>query len=71
MTLDKRIAKRIKELRIAIGKTQEQLSFDIGSHSYISQLEMGIKTITIETLDKVCKGLNVTFEQFFNSPLFK
>ena len=66
MDLNKKVANRIKELRLAKNMTQEQLSFEIGSHSYISQLEMGIKTITIETLDKVCKGLDITFKDFFD-----
>lgn len=67
MDLNHKVAKRIKELRLAKKMTQEELSFSIGSHSYISQLEMGIKTITIETLDKVCKGLGISFIEFFNN----
>ncbi|GHU31538.1 hypothetical protein FACS1894166_03190 [Bacilli bacterium] len=60
-----KIANRIKELRKSKNLTQEKLSFDIGSHSYISKLEMGLYAISIETVSKICKALNITIAEFF------
>lgn len=58
---------RIKSLREAQGWTQEQLSTKSGVHrTYIASLEMGQKNVTIESLTKLTKTLNITLSEFFS-----
>lgn len=60
------IGKRIKDLRIKQGLSQEELSVQVGlSRSYISRVESGISTLSIERLGLVINKLGVTVEEFF------
>ncbi len=58
---------RIKELRTALGMTQEELSKKAGvSMVVISQLETGTrKVITSETMKKLSQALNEPIENIF------
>lgn len=62
----KKIGERIRLLRITKGLSREHLSelTDVNSN-YIGQLERGEKNPTIETIQKLAKGLNVTLEELF------
>lgn len=59
--------------RIRIYRTQKKLSQDAlgelsGLHGkYIGQLERGEKNATLETIEKICKALNLTFETLFEN----
>ena len=54
------IGQRIRTYRLSIHLSQEELAEKCGLHpTYIGQLERGEKNATMETLDKVAKGLNV------------
>lgn len=60
------VAKRIRNLRIAKGLTQNKLATRAGvSPTYIYQLERGEKSPTIEYLDNICWGLDITLQEFF------
>jgi transcriptional regulator with XRE-family HTH domain len=49
----------LKKARQKAGLTQEQLSFRAGlSRPYISQLERGLKSPTVDTLFPICDALN-------------
>lgn len=60
------IANRLKELRKAKGfNNYEHIAFDLGmSRSAYWRLESG-ENFSFKTLIKICKLLNVTFEEFF------
>lgn len=54
------LGKRIQTLREKKGLTQEQLEEKSGVHTkYISAIERGQKNVTIKTLEKISKGLDV------------
>lgn len=65
--LKKLIGYRIKELRInKLGISQEKLAnFLKWDRTFLSRVESGKQNITIDSLEKVCKVLNVNYKDFF------
>lgn len=54
------LGKRIQAVRERAGLTQEQLEEKTGVNTkYISAIERGQKNVTIKTLEKIAKGLDV------------
>ncbi len=50
---------QLRQLRKAAGFTQEELAFRVGlDRTYISLLERGIKSPTLNTFFRLCKVLN-------------
>ena len=65
MNIDLAIAKILKKIREDTGISQEQLAFKANLHrTYISQLERGLKSITVKTLFKITKSLEVEIDEF-------
>ena len=61
-----KVGKRIKELRNKLGISQEELAFRSDIHrTYIASLEVGKRNVSIETLEKVVKALEVSLSEFF------
>ncbi|WP_339275343.1 helix-turn-helix transcriptional regulator [Paenibacillus sp. FSL W8-0426] len=61
-----RIGVRIRQLRKQQNISQDILAERSGLHNnYIGQVERGEKNITIESLNKIATGLNVSFEELF------
>ena len=57
---------RLRALRLAAGLTQEKLAERAELHTtYIGQVERGEKNLTIESLSRLCGGLDITLAQFF------
>jgi transcriptional regulator with XRE-family HTH domain len=60
---------RIKELRKQAGISQEELADRAGMHwTYLSDLERGRQTPTLDMVNRLARGLDVTLVEFF-SPL--
>lgn len=58
---------RIACLRKRMGLSQEQLAFHCGfDRTYIGCIERGEKSATINTIDKLAKGFNITLTELFN-----
>jgi transcriptional regulator with XRE-family HTH domain len=66
MGIKKELGKKIKELRLSLGYTQEKLAelADISQRA-LSSIELGDNFITAETLDKLLKALDITAEELF------
>lgn len=63
--IDKAIAKVLKDLREERKLSQEQLSFQTDLHrTYISQLERGVKSVTVKTLLKITTALSIDIDDF-------
>jgi len=61
------IGERMRAYRAKAGMSQETLAERAGLHStYIGQLERGEKNATIESLEKIARVLNVSFEALFS-----
>lgn len=56
----------IRELRLEKKLSQEELAYRADVHrTYVGMIERGEKNITLENIDKFCKGLEVTMEYLF------
>ena len=64
--IEQKVGNRIKELRYKLGISQEELSFRSGVHrTYIASLEVGKRNVSIVTLEKIVKALEVSLSEFF------
>ena len=65
-SLSKTIGERIRNYRNREGLSQEQLAERCDLHpTYIGQLERGEKNATLESMERIVKGLNISFETLF------
>jgi len=63
--IDKRFGRVLKKLRMEKGVSQEEFALSIGLHrTYISQLERGLKSPSLRTMEKICAELDVTLVEF-------
>lgn len=64
--LQKRIGKRIRDIRISKGVSQSQLALMTSmTKSYMSEIEAGKKNLTLRTLQKIATSLGITLEDIF------
>lgn len=60
------IGKKIREIRKANNQKLLNISQETGlSQPYISEIERGIKSPSMEALEKICTALGVTLSDFF------
>lgn len=65
MMIDKKFGHVLKNLRMSKGLSQEDFAHNVGLHrTYISQLERGLKSPSLRTLEKLCAELDVTLMEF-------
>jgi transcriptional regulator with XRE-family HTH domain len=63
--IDKKFGKVLKKLRTEKGVSQEGFALSIGLHrTYISQLERGLKSPSLRTIEKICVELGITPVEF-------
>jgi transcriptional regulator with XRE-family HTH domain len=61
-----KVGQRIKELRNKTGLSQEKFALEIEmDRTYLASVESGKRNVSIVNLEKIIKGLNITFEKFF------
>lgn len=66
-----RVGLRIKELRGERGISQEAFAYSIDmSRTYLAEVEVGRRNISIENVDRVARGFGVSLRDFFDSELF-
>lgn len=71
MDIQKNFGLRIKELRATKGLSQEALSLKADlDRTYITSVENGKRNVSIQAIQKIIKGLDVSFSEFFTSKLF-
>lgn len=64
--LAKVIGERLRATRKKQGLSQEELAHRSNTHpTYVGQIERGEKNITIDTLEKITKALNISLEELF------
>lgn len=57
---------RIAEIRRSLGISQEELAFRCGVHrTYIGAIERGEKSPTLNTIERLAKGLNIKIIDLF------
>lgn len=64
--MNKWIGQRSKKLREQTGLSQEKFAMKIDmDRSYFASVEVGKRNISINNLEKIVNGFNITFEDFF------
>lgn len=64
--LVKMVIERIRRLRKERNLSQEQLAERSSLHTnYVGQVERGEKNLTLETLEKIVSGLDISLEELF------
>ena len=58
--IKKQLGKKIKELRLCAGYSQEELASKAGLHrTYMSDIERGERNVSVENIKKIADALNV------------
>ncbi len=71
MDIRSKIGKRIKELRLTAGFTQESFSLSCElDRTYIASVENGKRNISIKNIEKISKALGLSIKAFFDSEIF-
>ena len=71
MTINEKIGHRITTLRVQKDISQKALAFDAEiNRTYLSGVEKGVRKISVETLEKITKALNISLMEFFNHNQF-
>lgn len=72
MNIKQKVGLRIKELRKQLELSQEGLAYKSEvDRTYVTDVENGRRNVSLEILERLIKGLNVSFSEFFNSKEFK
>jgi len=66
-SISSQVGKKIREYRNRAGLTQENLALSSGINvSFLGDVERGIKKPSIDSLEKLLKALNLSFQDFFD-----
>lgn len=61
-----RFGERLRRLRVERNFTQEQFGFECGlDRTYISGIERGVRNVSLENIEKISQGLNITIAELF------
>jgi transcriptional regulator with XRE-family HTH domain len=70
MDIKAKIGNRIATLRKEKGLSQEALGFESNvNRTYINDLEHARKNVTMVVLERIIKGLGITFSEFFKEDI--
>ena len=62
----KQLGERIKELRKETGLSQEKFALKIDmDRTYFATVESGKRNISLQNIEKIAKGLNITIAELF------
>lgn len=66
MSIKERLGKRLKELRIQCGLSQEKFALSIDmDRTYYASVESGKRNISIENIEKISNGFGITLSELF------
>lgn len=64
--INKEFGERIVQLRKAKGLSQDELAYRCNIHrAYMGTIERGEKSVTLNTIEKICNGLGITLKELF------
>ncbi len=64
------VGNRVKYLRGHLGLSQEKLALKCDlDRTYLNSVENGKRNISIVNIEKICRGLEITLEDFFKGIL--
>ena len=71
MDIKVKIGARFRDIRKAKKLTQEKVSFEADiDKSYISEVENGLRNISIVNLEKLTNTVGISLKDFFDTPDF-
>lgn len=71
MEITEKIGKRLRELRITKGLSQEKFSFECSlDRTYVASIERGKRNVSVKNIEKITKALGISLSDFFNSSIF-
>jgi transcriptional regulator with XRE-family HTH domain len=71
MDIKQKLGKRVKELRLQAGYSQEAFAHECGlDRTYIASMESGKRNVSIVNIEKIASALNLTVINFFDSEIF-
>ena len=66
--IQKLLGERIQCLRKQTGLSQEKFALHIGmDRTYFASVEAGKRNVSIQNVQKIAEGLNVTLSELFNN----
>lgn len=72
MDIRLKVGQRIKQLRQELGLSQEALGLEAGvDRTYVSDVENGRRNVSVDILERLIKGLESNFAEFFGGKEFK
>ena len=67
MNANQKLGRRIRELRLSRGWSQEELGAQCGiDRTYVSGVERGVRNPTVTVVAAVAAGLKVSIEELFS-----
>lgn len=64
--ITKKFGERVRDIRKMQGMSQEKFALSIGmDRTYLAAVESGKRNISINNIEKIAKGLNVSLEDLF------
>ena len=71
MDIKNKFGKRVKELRLTFGYSQESFAFRCGlDRTYIASLENGKRNVSLQNIERISSAFNLSLSDFFSSDLF-
>jgi len=65
-TVQTQFGKRVRELRVATGLSQEELAFRSGVHrTYLGGIEQGKRNPSLKNIAAIAKALGITLAELF------
>ncbi len=62
----KKFGERVRELRTQKNMSQEKFALHVSmDRTYLASVESGKRNISLENINKIANGLNVTLEELF------
>jgi transcriptional regulator with XRE-family HTH domain len=65
--IEKQFGNRVRELRLNIGLSQEELAFKAGVHrTYLGGIERGERNPSLKNIAAIAKALHITLSDLFS-----
>jgi transcriptional regulator with XRE-family HTH domain len=72
MDVKSKFGKRVRELRLSSGYSQEAFSLQCGlDRTYIASLENGKRNISLQNIERIACAFNLSLSDFFSSEIFE
>lgn len=62
--VERQFGKRVRELRLAMGLSQEELAFKVGVHrTYLGGVERGERNPSLKNIAAIARALDITLQE--------